>query len=290
MFNTKSKKLCTIKYLNTISNNYLDVFYFDILNPLIIIRVYKNKTLVEIKSIELKEVQLDSGVILNIEYIISKIAELIPDIKKSKYFMNLKISSTNIFKSSISLPKVSFLREFQLKQKELKDNFFKYDKYYKLIENKYRHNLGVVYNEYFLDNNMINNWLEISKSLNIKLASIQLFPAYLFETLQSFDTKEKEVLKTGDFAFIHIYNGSATFILSSSNELSNTYTFDFSSKEEIINKFILVIGKHEFSFEKKKINNIFVDSDIEIDLKEYLEDVNIYNVDLMLFKDVDISE
>ena len=68
MFNTKSKKLCTIKYLNTISNNYLDVFYFDILNPLIIIRVYKNKTLVEIKSIELKEVQLDSGVILNIEY------------------------------------------------------------------------------------------------------------------------------------------------------------------------------------------------------------------------------
>ncbi len=294
LFMKKNKNISTINFFKKKSPNYFEVFYFDVYEPFILVKLYKNKELIDIKRLELKDIQIDGGVILNKENIISTISEQLKEFGTNnkgteKYFLDLKICSTSIFKSTISLPKISFFKAFQLKQKELKNSFDKYGKYYKLIEDKYNYNLGIVYNEYFIDNNIIKNWLEISKALDIKLSSIQLFSGYLFEKVKennfkikddSLQDQVKKVLKNGDFALIHIYNGIANFILSREKEITNTYAFSYSNLADIINKFILIIGKHEFEFEKKMIKNIIVDSDITIDLKSYIKNADIYYVDI----------
>ncbi len=298
LFLRRNKNISTLNFFKKTTPNYFEIFYFDVSEPFIVIKIFKNKILKEIKHIALKDVQIDGGVILNTSNVISILKEYLDDLNKNnksieKYFIDLKICSTNIFKSTISLPKISWFKEFKLKQNELKDNFDKYNKHYKLIEDKYNYNLGVVYNEYFIDNNIIKNWLEISKALDIKLSSIQLFSGYLFENIKEgrvdfFDNQDdaKKVLKNGDFAIIHIYNGCANFILSSENKITNTYVFSYTSAYDIINKFILIIGKHEFNFEKKMIKNIFIDSDIELNIEEYLENVCVHNIHFNVFDDM----
>ena len=298
-FNTGSIKLNKKNKMN-----HLDIFYFAFKNnPYILIKKYEGNKFINIKEIRLNNDQINNnGVILNKEFIIDKVKEL--DMNKGS--INLYIDTLNTFKTIISLPKISMGKAQKLKKKELKNSFDKYSKNYHLIESKYSYNLGIVYEEYFISNELIKNWLEISKGSNLRLSSISLFSDFLFNSFinKKYELKDEtiqegkeEVLKEkkkkekkGDFSIIHIFNGIVTFILSSSNQLIDTYSFEFVNEDDLIKKFIIIIGKHEIEFEKKLIKDIYLDSDISLSLNESFKDINIHPIHFVFFNELELKD
>ena len=298
-FNTGSIKLNKKNKMN-----HLDIFYFSFKNnPYILIKKYEGNKLINIKEIRLNNDQINNnGVILNKEFIIDKVKEL--DMNKGS--INLYIDTLNTFKTIISLPKIGKGKAQKLKKKELKNSFDKYSKNYHLIESKYSYNLGIVYEEYFISNELIKNWLEISKGSNLRLSSISLFSDFLFNSFinkkyelkdETIQEEKEEVLKEkkkkekkGDFSIIHVFNGIVTFILSSSNQLIDAYSFEFVNEDDLIKKFITIIGKHEIEFEKKLIKDIYLDSDISLSLNESFKYINIHPIHFDFFKELELKD
>lgn len=294
LFIKKSNKINTLNFSKNTTNNYFEIFYFDINIPYVIIKTYKNKKLIKSDRIDLDQSQVEKGVITNYNEIVNYIHSHVSSDKNekgklNKYFIDLKIASSSIFKSVISLPKISFLKALQLKQKELRDSFEKYSKNYTIIENKYYYDLGVVYNEHFLKNSIIKNWKEIANITNTKLSSIQLFSGFLFSSIKDESTynfvfkkneedKSKELSKLTNYVIVYISEGVTTFVLVNDNQLINTYSFKYKNIDEIVKTFALTISKHEFEFAKKKIEDVFVDSDTNINLGKYIRHVNVHNI------------
>ncbi len=298
----KSNNKTTMINLSKQNKNHLDIIYFDMGNPSIFIKMFKGNKLIKILNIPLSSSQIENGVILNNEFIITKLKELV---NKERYSIDLKIMSSSIFKSIISLPKISKGKAEKLKKKEIKNSYDKFNKSYHMIEDKYHYNLGVVYQESFIMNDLIKNWMKISKGSNLKLSSVQVFSGYLFDLIK--DKKDIEIIedlnldllnqasqpkkkstkkkkdKMMDFALIYVKENTATFILSSSSQLINGYSFEFKDPDEVIKRFILVIGKHEIEFEKKPIRDIYVESDIDLALNESFKNINVHKIHFKIF-------
>ncbi len=284
--------------------NHLDIFYFALGdNPSILVKKYLGNKLINIKEIKLNKDQIDNNaVILNNEFVINEIKE----VGRLKGSINLNIDTLNTFKTIISLPKISSSKAEKLKKKELKNSFDKYSKSYHLIEYKYFYNLGVVYEEYFINNELIKNWAEISKGSNLRLSSISLFSNYLFNSFMNKEFEEKESLtqeenqeerkskkkkdKSRDFSIIHVFNNIATFVLGFDNQLIDAYSFEFKDSDDLIKKYITVIGKHEIEFEKKLIKDIFLDSDVELSLNDVFKDVNIHPIHFNFFDELNSKD
>lgn len=307
----KKKKINkTVLNLNAVNKkNRIQIFFFDFGEPFIYAKVYKKNILKLEKKLDITKEQIENGKILNVSSIINQLKAL----TKDKFSIDLVLSSTLSFDSVISLPKIGSRKLQQLKRKDIKTNFDKYKNSYHLLEDAYTYNLGYIYTEHFISNDVINNWIEIAKGSNAKLSSITLFGNYLYNYILSKDLiknvssqnitdlssikknknkknkKKSNKSKLSDFAFIFVHDTMASFILSSNNQLSTFYNFDFKSKEDIVTKFLLVVGKHEVEFEKKPISHIFISSNIALELDKYLKDVSINNVNLDLFKNGDIS-
>lgn len=310
--NMNMNKTSVIKFKNQNKDNRLEIIYFDMGKPFIFIKMFNKNKLINTKEIPILNSQIENGIILNTESIIQELKELVG---KTRYSIELKIASSTVFRTVISLPKVSKSKAEKLKKKEIKDSYGKFNKNYRMVEDKYHYNLGVVYEETFINNDVIKNWVEISKGSNLKLSTIQIFNGYLFDlikdkkdfrlldpvnkiesvSISNNKSKKNKIIKLNkkkkgkmlDFALIYIKNGVATFILSSSSQLINGYSFEYTSEEEIIKKFLLVIGKHEIEFEKKQIEDIYVESDINLSLNEVFKDIQIHNIHFLTFDGVD---
>lgn len=279
--------------------NKVEIFFSDIGEPFLFARVYENNLLTKEKVFSIGKEQIEDGKIFNVENII----EQLKDLKIEKYSIDLILCSQMIFELVISLPKVNAQRAEQLKKKEIKESFEKYKDFYYLIEKKYAYNLGLVYTEYFVSNAIVDNWRQIAKGANAKLSTIRLFGDYLYETMKKGEYTEisvqenlenqeevketKKANKLIDFALIFVHDFMATFVLSTHDQLIGFYSFEFSSKEELMKRFLLVIGKHEIELEKRTIKDIFVDSDIDLSLDQYLMNQTIHYI---RFKKAEIEE
>ncbi len=294
LFVHKSNKTDTLNFSKKTTNNYFEIFYFNEDISYIIIKTFKAKKLVNINRINLEESQVEKGVITNYNEVVNYIYEFITNNKNEKgklekYFIDLKICSSSIFKTTISLPKISFFKATKLKLKELRDGFEKYGKNYSLIEDKYNYDLGVVYNEYFLKNTIIKNWKEIANITNTKLSSIQLFQGFLFDSMKNesnynFEFKldeediSKDLSKLSNYALIYTKEGISTFILVNDHQLINAYSFKYKNIDDILKKFILTISKYEFEFSKRKIEDIFIESDIDLNISKFIKKVKVHNI------------
>ncbi len=303
LFINKNNNTSSIKILNKTANNYLEVFLFDINNPYVVIKKYNHNKFESINRLDLEPSQLENAVILNYNKIVGLINSLITNDsntneKPKKYFIDLKICSQTIFKSVISLPKINIFKAMTLKQKEIKESFDKYNKKYLLIEDMYSYDLGIVYNEYFINNDILKNWQEIAKITNTKISSLQLFSGYLYSNIKNLnydfidvvdDIEKKKLSKLSDYSVIYIKEGVAIFLLVNDNQLINAYTLKYENIEEIVKKYILIIGKFECEFSKRKIETLYIDSDIETKFNDYFKNINLYQIKLNCFDLMDIE-
>ena len=303
LFINKNNNTSSIKILNKTANNYLEVFLFDINNPYVVIKKYNHNKLESINRLDLEPSQLENAVILNYNKIVELINSFITNDsntneKPKKYFIDLKICSQTIFKSVISLPKINIFKAMTLKQKEIKESFDKYNKKYLLIEDMYSYDLGIVYNEYFINNDILKNWQEIAKITNTKISSLQLFSGYLYSNIKNLnydfidvvdDIEKKKLSKLSDYSVIYIKEGVAIFLLVNDNQLINAYTLKYENIEEIVKKYILIIGKFECEFSKRKIETLYIDSDIETKFNDYFKNINLYQIKLNCFDLMDIE-
>ena len=303
LFINKNNNTSSIKILNKTANNYLEVFLFDINNPYVVIKKYNHNKLESINRLDLEPSQLENAVILNYNKIVGLINSLITNDsntneKPKKYFIDLKICSQTIFKSVISLPKINIFKAMALKQKEIKESFDKYNKKYLLIEDMYSYDLGIVYNEYFINNDILKNWQEIAKITNTKISSLQLFSGYLYSNIKNLnydfidvvdDIEKKKLSKLSDYSVIYIKEGVAIFLLVNDNQLINAYTLKYENIEEIVKKYILIIGKFECEFSKRKIETLYINSDIETKFSDYFKNINLYQIKFNCFELMDIE-
>lgn len=303
LFKRKNKSKNVIVFGRKNKKNRLEVYFLDYNKPFLYAKLYSKNKLVSEKELYINKDQIENGKIINVIAVIDQLK----DLSKTKCSIDLIISSSMFFDSIISLPKISNRKIELLKRKEIKNNFEKYKNSYHLTEDKYAYNLGNIYTEHFISNDLINNWIEIAKGLNGKLSSITLFGNYLYNHIKNLqiqnissviveekkknknrDKKSKnkaKVNKVADYAFIYIYKNIATFIFTSNNQLSTFYSFSFNSMDEIITTFLLVIGKREIEFEKKTIKHIFFDTDISLEkLINDLKDISFHEKHLNLFK------
>ncbi len=115
---------------------------------------------------------------------------------------------------------------------------------------------------------------------------------YNFVFKKNEEDKSKELSKLTNYVIIYINEGVTTFVLVNDNQLINTYSFKYKNIDEIVKTFALTISKHEFEFAKRKIEDVFVDSDTNINLGKYIRHVNVHNI-RFLWKDspiLDIQE
>lgn len=312
LFKTNKTKTNSLRFGPTNKKRRIEVFYFDFGNPFLYAKLYQNNLALKEQELTIEKGQIENGKILNVSMIIDQLKQL----TKDRFTIDLIVSTSMAFDSIISLPKISSSKVEQLKRKELKNSFDKYKNSYHLIEDCYSYSLGTFFIEHFISNNIIENWQEIAKGANAKLSTVTLFGNYLYndiKTNHNVDIKEnqneineennieeiainkkgKKKAKKGnnkkksdklyDFALIYVHKTMATFVLSSYDQLSLSYSFEFSSAEDLIKKFVLVIGKHEIEFEKKKITDILVDSDVSLNLEKYLKDIKIHDVHFKMF-------
>lgn len=284
--------------LSPSTSNKVEILFSDIGDPFLLARVYEKGNIVRVKALSIRKEQIEDGKIVNVENIIDQLKEL----KIEKYSIDLVLCSQMIFDSVISLPKINAQKAEQLKKKEMKDSFDKYKDFYRLIEKKYAYNLGVVYTEYFVPTTIIDNWRQIAKGVNAKLSTVRLFGDFLyqlfkkiektdyslifssgskvdFEVSENKDSSKKNA-KIFDYALIFVHGQMATFVLSMHDQLISSYSFEFTTKEEIIKRFILVIGKYEMELVKKPIKDIYIDSDVELDFENSLPNQNIHYIHL----------
>lgn len=303
LFKSKNAKTTVLKLGPTIKKKRMEIFYFDFGEPFLFAKLYKKNMLIKQNVISIEKGQIEQGKIINVDPIIEQLKQ----ISKNKFSIDLILSTNKAFDSIISLPKISSSKIEQLKRKEMKNNFERYKDSYHLLEDEYNYNLGIIFIEHFISNNVINNWLEITKGANAKLSSITLLGNYLYnainnknevdiphfedESLEEINIKNKRKKKNSkkksdkltNFALIYVHGSMATFVLSSMNQFSTSYSFEFNSIEEIIKRFLLVIGKHEVEFEKTKIKDILVDSNKPLDLEKYFKDQKVRYIHFKMF-------
>lgn len=306
LFNTNKTNTTSIRFNKKNKKSYLDIFYFNMgNNPYILIKEFKENKLINTKEIKLNKEDIDlKGSISDTGLIINELKEL-KMLKGST--IDLKIDSLNIFKSIVSLPRISSSKANTLKKKEIKNSFDKYSKSYHMLEDKYTYEFGIIYEEYFISNELIRNWVEISKRSNLRLSSLSLFSNFLFnefvnkkyrslEEIKEEDIEVKENKnkkkkdKIVDFSVIHVLNNVVTFILSSSLQLIDSYSFEFKNEDDLIKKYITIIGKHEIEFEKKLIKDIYLDSDTKLSLNESFKDIKIHPIQFDYFNEISTNE
>ena len=246
------------KFFSLPDRNRLELIYCDIGDPFIEARYFKNDKMIYSYHIDLYPSQVEKGKITNIDEIVKTLKEHFPD----KYSIVLYICSDLIFNDINSLPKINFNRAVQLKNKEIKNDYDKYKENYKIIENSYKYNLGIVFNDYFVPSEIINSFRQIAKGLNSKISKTHLYGEYLFSCL-------RKVIKN-DYAFIYTRGSMATFILVNNFRLVSCWSFKCESAEDVIKTFVLIIGKHELEIEKKVINEIYYDSEYELSFGSYV--------------------
>lgn len=247
----------------------LVIHYSNIVNPFLNVSFYSKGKLQSQKKYLLNDYQIEDGKILNIEAISNLIKS---DFNVSAPIV-LLLSSNDIFKNVVSLPKISKGKADKLYLKELKETFPNYKADYDLITNNYKHDLGYIYNTYFVSHKVIEDFKLLATLLNTKIINVDIFGNYIYKKIKnSYDGSYSVIYKEDDYCLLlNVYN----------NQLTTIYNFNSNNVEEIINQYLLIVSKHEFNFEKKSIKTLLVSDSIYFDVKDKLKvDVKPLELDL----------
>ena len=246
-----SKNICIFKYCNYGKG------YFEVRIP-----KTKDEPASEI-IIELDDYLLENGVIKNIDSIADKIKEKINFKKKLPVVLLLRCEET--YKTILSLPMMNKYKARSLYKKEQKAK--KVNNSYVKKSNYFQHSLGYIFNTYYMPKDVINSFKKLAKMLGTRIISVEPFGFYL-----------KKMLLYENYVYFYIRRKVCTLFLVVNKELVSVYDFEFKTKKDIINQFLLVMSKHEFEFERKLIQYYGIDSDEKITLDlglEKLEDKKI---------------
>ena len=246
-----SKNICIFKYCNYGKG------YFQVKIP-----KTKEEPASEI-SIELDDYLLENGVIKNIDSIADKIKEKVTFKKKFPVVLLLRCEET--YKTILSLPMMNKYKARSLYKKEQKAK--KVNNNYVKKSNYFQHSLGYIFNTYYMPKDVINSFKKLAKMLGTRIISVEPFGFYL-----------KKLLPYENYVYFYIRRKVCTLFLVVNKELVSVYDFEFKTKKDIINQFLLVMSKHEFEFERKLIQYYGIDSDEKITLDlglEKLEDKKI---------------
>lgn len=246
-----SKNICIFKYCNYGKG------YFEVRIP-----KTKDEPASEI-TIELDDYLLENGVIKNIDSIADKIKEKINFKKKLPVVLLLRCEET--YKTILSLPMMNKYKARSLYKKEQKAK--KVNNNYVKKSNYFQHSLGYIFNTYYMPKDVINSFKKLAKMLGTRIISVEPFGFYL-----------KKLLPYENYVYFYIRRKVCTLFLVVNKELVSVYDFEFKTKKDIVNQFLLVMSKHEFEFERKLIQYYGIDSDEKITLDlglEKLEDKKI---------------
>jgi hypothetical protein len=246
-----SKNICIFKYCNYGKG------YFEVRIP-----KTKDEPASEI-TIELDDYLLENGVIKNIDSIADKIKEKINFKKKLPVVLLLRCEET--YKTILSLPMMNKYKAKSLYRKEQKAK--KVNNSYVKKSNYFQHSLGYIFNTYYMPKDVINSFKKLAKMLGTRIISVEPFGFYL-----------KKLLPYENYVYFYIRRKVCTLFLVVNKELVSVYDFEFKTKKDIVNQFLLVMSKHEFEFERKLIQYYGIDSDEKITLDlglEKLEDKKI---------------
>lgn len=246
-----SKNICIFKYCNYGKG------YFQVKIP-----KTKEEPACEI-NIELDDYLLENGVIKNIDSIADKIKEKVTFKKKFPVILLLRCEET--YKTILSLPMMNKYKARSLYRKEQKAK--KTNNNYVKKSNYFQHSLGYIFNTYYMPKDVINSFKKLAKMLGTRIISVEPFGFYL-----------KKLLPYENYVYFYIRRKVCTLFLVVNKELVSVYDFEFKTKKDIVNQFLLVMSKHEFEFERKLIQYYGIDSDEKITLDlglEKLEDKKI---------------
>lgn len=232
--------------------------YSDFKTPFLKITVFDGKGEKNELVINFSEYEIESGEIIAPRTVVSRIKEAFDKI----YPVELLLSCEEIYKSVFSFPKMSKLRAETAYRKQLKD--MQRDDY-TVIEDFYVHSIGCVFNSYFVPNRIVNCLKKIVRDLGTHVEIVRLFGMYLKEQLNY----------KKDYVYFYIRKHLCRMMLVVENRLVTEYDFSFENTDEIQRRFLMVVSKHEFEFERKKISHYGLDSDVPLEMNLGLNRVDL---------------
>ncbi len=206
--------------------------------------------------IDLEDYVMENGVIARVEPLVDRIKFEMKNLEIfsiSSPLLLLRCSET--YRTSLMLPVKSSWQAKSLYNKEMKAKANK-DLYY-TVNNSYKSGAGYIFNTYYMGKDIVESFIKIAKLLGTDISEVEPYGMYLAESLDYNNT----------FVYFHIRRNVCTMILVADKELITSYDFEFKTNTEILNKFLLVVSKHEFEFECKQITHFGISADEPVNLK-----------------------
>ena len=231
---------CTIEYCNFRSG------YIKLCIPA------DNRSTTSTFMIELDDYIMEDGVPKNLEALADRIKYEVGDKKIPPITLLLRCEET--YKSICTLPPMGSLKANALFAKEQKAA--RVNPNYVIATNFFHHTLGYIYNIYFMPKRVIDAFKKLAKLLNTKIKVAEPFGFHYNQSING----------NGTYANFYICKRVCTLTLVANKTLVSAYDFAFENERDIISQFLLVISKHEFELAHKKIQQVYVESDEEINI------------------------
>ncbi len=235
-----TQNTCTIEYCNFRSG------YIKLRIPA------DNKSTTSTFMIELDDYIMEDGVPKNLEALADRIKYEVGDKKIPPITLLLRCEET--YKSISTLPPMGSLKANALFAKEQKAA--RVNPNYVIATNFFHHTLGYIYNIYFMPKRVIDAFKKLAKLLNTKIRVAEPFGFHYNQSINH----------NGTYANFYICKRVCTLTLVANKTLVSSYDFAFENERDIITQFLLVISKHEFELAHKKIQQVYVESDEEINI------------------------
>ena len=201
-----------------------------------------------------KEIFLDVEDITKTDLLVDKIKiemKRLGIVSLPKVLLLLRCNET--YRTTLSLPVKNYLQASHLYNKELKTKLNK--ELYQTITFNYKHDLGYIFNTYYISRSVINLFETITKKLGTSLDEVKPYGVYLFDSLNH----------KGNCVYFYIKNKACTMILVSNDNLLTSFDFEYEYSKNILNNFLLVASKFEFEFENLSIEQYGISSDEPIE-------------------------
>ena len=205
--------------------------------------------------IDLRDYQIENGVITKIDDIIVRIKEEIQKLgisSLSKIILLLRCCDT--YHTVLTLPVKNRLQAKFLYNKAIKTRV-NHDKF-QPVNNYYNYGAGYIFNTYCISKEVISSFSKIAKRLGAEISHVKPFGMSLCDSLSH----------KGNYVYFYIMKKTCTMIFVSDMNLVTSYDFEFENSKTIMNMFLLVASKYEFEYNYQPITHYGISSDEEIEL------------------------
>lgn len=209
-------------------------------------------------TIDLADYIMEDGVPKNLEALADRIQYEASYKKIPPITLLLRCEET--YKSIVTLPPMGILKakaQFAKEQKAARVN-----PNYVIASKAFHHTLGYIYSIYFMPKHVIDAFKKLAKLLNTRIRLAEPFGFHYSRAMNN----------SGTYANVYICKKVCTLTLVADKTLVSTFDFAFENERDIVSQFLLVIAKHEFELAHKKIRQVRVESDEEIDLNLGIEE------------------